>query len=78
MLLGLATSYPVILVAAGAVGIGSAIFHPEASCVACIAPGGRFGIAQNLFQASRAPTSGPELAPDSYKINQHTEIDRFG
>jgi aspartate/methionine/tyrosine aminotransferase len=47
VLLGMATSYPVILVAAGAIGLGSAIFHPEASRVAiegvtCMEPEGAF------------------------------------
>ena len=64
MLLGAATSYPAILVAAGAVGIGSAIFHPEASRVARIASGGRYGMAQSLFQVGgNVGTSiGPLLA----------------
>lgn len=64
LLLAFATSYPVILVAAGAVGIGSAIFHPEASRVARIASGGRFGMAQSLFQVGGNVGSslGPLLA----------------
>ena len=64
VLLGVATSYPAILVAAGAVGIGSAIFHPEASRVARIASGGRYGMAQSLFQVGgNVGTSiGPLLA----------------
>ena len=64
VLLGVATSYPVILVAAGAVGIGSAIFHPEASRVARIASGGRFGMAQSLFQVGGniGTSLGPLLA----------------
>ncbi len=64
VLLGLATSYPVILVAAAAVGIGSAIFHPEASRVARLASGGRYGMAQSLFQVGGNVGSslGPLLA----------------
>jgi FSR family fosmidomycin resistance protein-like MFS transporter len=64
VLLGLATSYPAILVAAGAVGIGSAIFHPEASRVARIASGGRYGMAQSLFQVGGniGTSIGPLLA----------------
>ena len=64
VLLGVATSYPVILIAAGAVGIGSAIFHPEASRVARIASGGRFGMAQSLFQVGGniGTSLGPLLA----------------
>ncbi len=64
VLLGLATSYPVILLAAGAIGIGSAIFHPEASRVARIASGGRYGMAQSLFQVGGniGSSIGPLLA----------------
>ncbi|MDO8353263.1 MAG: MFS transporter [Aestuariivirga sp.] len=64
VLLGLATSYEGILVAAAAVGIGSAIFHPEASRVARLASGGRYGMAQSLFQVGgNVGTSlGPLLA----------------
>lgn len=49
-LLAFATSYEMLLVAAGVVGIGSATFHPEASRVARMASGGRFGTAQSCFQ----------------------------
>ena len=64
VLLGLATSYPVILLAAGAIGIGSAIFHPESSRVARIASGGRYGMAQSLFQVGGniGSSIGPLLA----------------
>ena len=64
VLLGMATSYPLILVAAGAIGIGSAIFHPEASRVARIASGGRYGMAQSLFQVGGniGSSIGPLLA----------------
>jgi FSR family fosmidomycin resistance protein-like MFS transporter len=50
LLLAFATTYPAILLAAGLVGIGSAIFHPESSRVARMASGGRHGLAQSLFQ----------------------------
>ena len=49
-LLAFSTSYAMLLVAAGVVGIGSATFHPEASRVARMASGGRFGTAQSCFQ----------------------------
>ncbi|MEP7173498.1 MAG: MFS transporter [Aestuariivirga sp.] len=64
VLLGLATSYHGILVAAAAVGIGSAIFHPEASRVARLASGGRYGMAQSLFQVGGniGTSLGPLLA----------------
>lgn len=62
--LALATNYCVILIAAGTVGMGSAIFHPEASRMARLASGGRHGFAQSIFQVGgNAGTSlGPLLA----------------
>ena len=64
VLLGTATSYEGILVAAAAVGIGSAIFHPEASRVARLASGGRYGMAQSLFHVGGniGTSLGPLLA----------------
>ncbi|MFA5581440.1 MAG: MFS transporter [Paracoccaceae bacterium] len=48
--LGFATSYGFILVSAACVGIGSSIFHPEATRMVRMASGGRQGLAQGLFQ----------------------------
>ena len=64
LLLSVAGSFPVILVAAALVGIGSSIFHPEASRVARMASGGRYGFAQSLFQVGGSSGSaiGPLLA----------------
>jgi MFS transporter, FSR family, fosmidomycin resistance protein len=50
MLLSLAASFAMLLVAAGLLGIGSSVFHPEASRIARMASGGRPGLAQALFQ----------------------------
>lgn len=50
VLLSRAWNYPALLVAAALVGVGSAIFHPEASRVARLASGGRHGFAQSFFQ----------------------------
>ena len=51
-LLGLAFagSYPLLLAAAACVGLGSSIFHPEATRMARNASGGRQGLAQGIFQ----------------------------
>lgn len=49
-LLASANSYPLLLLAATVIGVGSASFHPEASRVARLASGGRFGTAQSTFQ----------------------------
>ena len=64
VLLALAPTYAVVLLAAGCVGLGSAIFHPESSRMARLASGGRHGFAQSLFQVGgNAGTAlGPLLA----------------
>ena len=50
VLLAFANSYLLILLSVAVVGVGSAVFHPEASRVARAASGGRHGFAQSLFQ----------------------------
>jgi MFS transporter, FSR family, fosmidomycin resistance protein len=64
LLLSVAGTFPLILVAAALVGVGSAVFHPEASRVARLASGGRHGLAQSLFQVGGNAGSalGPLLA----------------
>ncbi len=64
VLMSMAHSYPVILLAAALIGMGSAVFHPEASRVARMASGGRHGLAQSLFQVGGNTGSavGPLLA----------------
>jgi FSR family fosmidomycin resistance protein-like MFS transporter len=48
--LAYAGSYPALLASVALIGIGSAVFHPEASRAARAASGGRYGLAQSLFQ----------------------------
>ncbi len=64
MLLAFAWSYPILLLAAAMVGLGSSIFHPESSRVARMASGGRHGLAQSLFQVggNAGSSVGPLLA----------------
>jgi MFS transporter, FSR family, fosmidomycin resistance protein len=64
LLLAGAASYPMLIAAAALVGVGSAVFHPEASRVARMASGGRHGLAQSLFQVGGNVGSslGPVLA----------------
>ncbi len=64
MLLAVAPNYPLLLLAVGLIGCGSATFHPEASRVARMASGGRFGLAQSLFQigGNAGQALGPTLA----------------
>jgi FSR family fosmidomycin resistance protein-like MFS transporter len=45
-----ARSYPILLLGASLLGMGSSVFHPESSRVARMASGGRHGLAQSLFQ----------------------------
>jgi len=63
-LLAWAGSFAMLLVAAAMIGVGSSTFHPEASRVARLASGGRFGFAQSLFQVGGNAGSalGPLLA----------------
>ena len=63
-LLAWAGSFPMLLTAAAMIGVGSSTFHPEASRVARLASGGRFGFAQSLFQVGGNAGSalGPLLA----------------
>ena len=64
LVLSVASSYPLLLLSAGMVGLGSAVFHPESSRVARMASGGRHGFAQSLFQVGGNTGSaiGPLLA----------------
>lgn len=64
LLLSVAHSYHMILIAAAMVGLGSSVFHPESSRVARMASGGRYGFAQSLFQlgGSSGSAIGPLLA----------------
>jgi FSR family fosmidomycin resistance protein-like MFS transporter len=63
-LLSQAGSFPMVLVAVALVGIGSSIFHPEASRLAYLASGGRRGMAQSVFQlgGNAGAALGPLLA----------------
>ena len=63
-LLSFAGSLTLVLIAVALVGVGSSVFHPEASRIAHIASGGRFGFAQSLFQVGGNAGSalGPLLA----------------
>lgn len=64
LLMSKASSYPTILLAAALIGMGSSVFHPEASRVARMAAGGRYGLAQSLFQVggNMGSAAGPLLA----------------
>ncbi len=64
VVLSMADRFGLILLAAALIGMGSSVFHPEASRVARMASGGRHGFAQSLFQVGGSVGSaiGPLLA----------------
>lgn len=57
-------AFPLLLVSAALIGMGSAVFHPEASRVARLASGGQHGLAQSVFQVggNAGGALGPLLA----------------
>lgn len=59
-----ADSFSHLLVSVGLIGIGSSVFHPEASKVAYMASGGKRGLAQSIFQVggNAGSSFGPLLA----------------
>lgn len=64
VLLSIAPNLTLVLVAVAFVGLGSSVFHPEASRVAHLSSGGRFGFAQSVFQVggNAGSSLGPLLA----------------
>ncbi len=64
IMLALAPTFGMLLLAAALVGMGSSVFHPESSRVARMASGGQHGLAQSVFQVGgNAGTAlGPLLA----------------
>lgn len=50
ILLSQANSFPLILLSVALVGVGSSVFHPEASRVSYLGSGGKRGLAQSIFQ----------------------------
>ena len=64
LLLSKANNFAMILCSAALVGMGSSIFHPEASRLARMASGGRHGFAQSFFQVggNAGSSLGPLLA----------------
>lgn len=59
--LSIAHTYGVLLFGACLMGMGSSVFHPESSRVARMASGGRYGLAQALFQVGG--NAGSALGP---------------
>lgn len=63
-ILAFSNSFYMLLLSASLIGVGSSTFHPEASRVARMASGGKFGTAQSTFQVGGNTGSaiGPLLA----------------
>ena len=62
--LAFANTLPLVLCSVALVGIGSSVFHPEASRLTSLASGGKRGLAQSLFQVggNLGGSLGPVLA----------------
>jgi FSR family fosmidomycin resistance protein-like MFS transporter len=75
-----APSYVMLLIAVGLIGTGSAIFHPESSRIARMASGGRYGLAQSIFQVGGNAGSaiGPLMAAFIILPHGQSAIGWFG
>jgi len=64
LLLSVAPAYAILLISAALIGVGSSVFHPEASRVSRRASGGQHGLAQSVFQVggNGGQALGPMLA----------------
>jgi FSR family fosmidomycin resistance protein-like MFS transporter len=64
LLLSIAPSFGILIIAVGLVGAGSSVFHPESSRVARMASAGQYGLAQSIFQVggNAGTAMGPLLA----------------
>jgi FSR family fosmidomycin resistance protein-like MFS transporter len=64
IILAVNKNYHVLLFSVALIGLGSSVFHPEASKVAYMASGGRRGLAQSIFQVggNAGSSLGPLLA----------------
>ena len=80
LLLSVAPSYPILLLSVGLIGCGSAVFHPESSRVARMASGGRYGLAQSVFQigGNLGQALGPLLAAGVVLTLGRSHVEWFG
>jgi len=80
LLLSSAPTYAILLVAVALIGCGSSVFHPESSRVARMASGGRFGLAQSLFQigGNLGQALGPALAATVVLTYGRNHVGWFG
>jgi FSR family fosmidomycin resistance protein-like MFS transporter len=88
ILLAHAASFGIVLLSVAFIGLGSAIFHPEASRIARLAAGMRPGFAQSVFQVGGNaglgawPAGGglhrAETGPGLDRMVRHRGADRHG
>ena len=64
VVLSMASNFALVLVSVALIGMGSSVFHPEASRMAHAASGGKRGLAQSIFQlgGNVGSSLGPLLA----------------
>lgn len=79
LMLAFAPGYGWVIFGAMVLGTGSSVFHPESSRVARLASGGKFGLAQSIFQVGgNAGTScGPLLAAAVVVSNGRSSLSWF-
>jgi FSR family fosmidomycin resistance protein-like MFS transporter len=83
ILLSVAPNYPILLVAVALIGFGSSVFHPQSSQTARTASGGRYGLAQSVFQigGNLGQAIGPLLGGAfilSYGLQGRAHVKWFG
>jgi len=80
VLLSRASSFSMVLLSVALVGVGSSIFHPEASRLAYLASGGKRGLAQSIFQlgGNAGASLGPLLAAQIVAPYGQSNIIWFG
>ena len=75
--LAFANTLPLVLCSVALVGIGSSVFHPEASRLTSLASGGKRGLAQSLFQVG-GNLGGNEHAGKYHRRNTHSFHQLYG
>lgn len=80
LLLSVAPNYPVLLLSVALIGCGSSVFHPESSRVARMASGGKYGLAQSVFQigGNLGQALGPLLAAGVVLAYGRSHVGWFG
>ena len=80
LLLSVAPTYSMLLLAVALIGCGSSVFHPESSRVARMASGGKYGLAQSVFQigGNLGQALGPLLAAGIVLQLGRTHVGWFG